>query len=304
MQDMERIQRVVDSIESSLSASINSSIDIPALANMCHVSPWHFQRLFKSLVGDTLGNYLRGRRLTHAAELLLDTDQNILDIAMQVGFSSNEALSRAFKAQFNLTPKAFRQQSPAVQLNKKPLLRPELYHHLANYIQKEPSIIERPETHLLGFSTQIPSPFNCEGSYCDLLEKSWYQLFEYQQGFPQRESGKFYGLTISPSGNFDEAEVEYLAAIVLKTNEPIPKSLPEGMKHYKLPAQKVAVFDIAQVDEETVGKTMDYIYGYWLPNSGYQRDKGDDYEYFENIDSMESEIPRSQYVIPIKKSPA
>jgi AraC family transcriptional regulator len=300
MQDIERLQRVVDSIESSLSSGQDTAIDIPALADMCHVSPWHFQRLFKSLVGDTLGNYLRGRRLTQAAELLLSSDRSILDIAMQVGFGSNEALSRAFKGYFNLTPKAFRQQSPAVQLNKKPILNPELYHHLANYMQKEPSIIERPEIHLLGFSTQIPSPFNCQGSYCDLLEKSWYQLFEHQQQFPQRQAGEFYGLTISPSGNFDEAEVEYLAAIALKENENVPETLPEGMKHYVLPAQKIAVFDVAQVDEETVGKTMDYIYGYWLPNSQYQRAKGDDYEYFENIDSMESQIPKSKYILPIR----
>jgi len=300
MQDIERLQRVVDSIESSLSSGQDMALDIPALADMCHVSPWHFQRLFKSLVGDTLGNYLRGRRLTQAAELLLSSDRSILDIAMQVGFGSNEALSRAFKGYFNLTPKAFRQQSPAVQLKKKPILNPELYHHLANYMQKEPSIIERPEIHLLGFSTQIPSPFNCQGSYCDLLEKSWYQLFEHQQQFPQRKAGKFYGLTISPSGNFDEAEVEYLAAIALKENETVPETLPEGMKHYVLPAQKIAVFDVAQVDEETVGKTMDYIYGYWLPNSEYQRAKGDDYEYFENIDSMESQIPKSKYILPIQ----
>ena len=235
MEDLEIIQTIVDKIELNLSIEDAHELSVHQLAEFCNLSPWHFQRLFKSLVGDTLGNYLRGRRLSQAAHLLANSEQNILDIAMAVGFNSHEALTRSFKTKFGLSPSQYRLKKPEVELNKKPVLTPELYQHFSQYMQQEPIISRRSRTELIGFQTRIPSPFMVDGSFCDLLEQSWYQLFQHQSLIRDRDVGNFYGLTISPSGNFDEAEVDYIAAIALKTGSEIPTKLPEGMIHYSLP---------------------------------------------------------------------
>jgi AraC family transcriptional regulator len=54
----------------------------------------------------------------------------------------------------------------------------------------------------------------------------------------------------------------------------------------------------------TLAKTIDYVYGYWLPNSNFQRDDGFDFEYFQNIHVISEKEVRdggtSKYAIPIR----
>ncbi|WP_430623176.1 helix-turn-helix domain-containing protein, partial [Bacillus velezensis] len=52
--------------------------------------------------------YIRKRRLPHAAQVLVSTERAVIDIAMQYGFSSQEAFTRAFKRMFQLPPKKYR----------------------------------------------------------------------------------------------------------------------------------------------------------------------------------------------------
>ena len=59
---------------SKICSSLGYDVNIKSLAQSYSLSPWHFQRLFKSIVGSSLGQYTRGRRLTLAANMLLETD--------------------------------------------------------------------------------------------------------------------------------------------------------------------------------------------------------------------------------------
>ena len=118
--NLQFMQDLVNRIENNLADEIN----IVALAKSFDLSPWHFQRLFKSLVGDTLGGYTRGRRLTRAAQLLLNSDMGIIDIAFSTGFNSHEAFTRSFKAYFNVPPKILRKNKPAINKNS-PIDRPK-----------------------------------------------------------------------------------------------------------------------------------------------------------------------------------
>ena len=111
---LKEIQGLVDHIESHLAEEIN----VLGLAKSLKISPWHFQRLFKSLVGDSLGSYIRGRRLSRAAQLLRDSNSSIIDIALEVGFNSHEAFSRSFKTQYEVTPKEFRNSKALFSLRE------------------------------------------------------------------------------------------------------------------------------------------------------------------------------------------
>jgi len=289
--DIEFIQKLVNHIEKNLAEEIN----VIKLAESFDISPWHFQRLFKSLVGDTLGAYIRGRRLTQAAHLLLDSNLNLIDIAFDIGFSSHEAFTRSFKSHFKLSPKSFRKMRPSILLNKKPLLSEVLFHHLAKEITRDPIISIRQEQTIIGFDTTIPSPFYTNENYCDALYTPWMELLKRQSEISNRLPGSFMGLSISHSGNFTEDTIDYIAGSLITTDCPTPA----GMVSYSLPEQSVAMFEIQTVDTDTVAKTIDYIYGYWLPNSSYLRGNGNDYELFEGITSFEIPDLTSKYVIPI-----
>jgi len=88
--------------------NIDEPLDIPALATAAHLSPYYFQRLFTRLVGWPVAEYQKQRRLARALDMLLNSDKRILDIALEVGFTSHEIFTRTFKAAFNTTPEETR----------------------------------------------------------------------------------------------------------------------------------------------------------------------------------------------------
>ncbi|WP_249384110.1 GyrI-like domain-containing protein [Chitinivorax sp. B] len=106
---MQRLNRVLDFIDQHL----GESLELVQLADIAHFSPFHFHRLFTAIMGETLGDYIRRRRLAVAAFLLASQPQRpVLEIALSIGFGSGEALARAFKLQFGSTPTDWRQSTP------------------------------------------------------------------------------------------------------------------------------------------------------------------------------------------------
>ncbi len=289
-QTISYIQGLVDQVEDNLSEEIN----VIQLADSFNMSPWHFQRTFKAFAGDTLGGYIRGRRLTEAARLLLNSDLGIIDIAFRVGFNSHEAFTRSFKAYFGQSPKNFRKNLTTVALKEKPLLTMDLIEHLQKEIDREPIIKTSQRQVVIGIETPIPSPFNTEVAYCETLWPAWEKLLEREQEINDRPPTAFYGITVSPSGTFTEDELIFIAGVPT-----VSENVPENMVAHIFPQQQVAMFRVATIDKETVLRTIDYIYGYWLPNSQYTRGSGSDYELFEESNGFIDPGQGSHYVIPV-----
>lgn len=80
------------------------------MASQVGFSKYHFHRVFRKYVGQSLNTYIRYRKLTSSAYLLLHSDERILDIALHYGFESQEAFTRAFKSVYSLPPAAYRSQ--------------------------------------------------------------------------------------------------------------------------------------------------------------------------------------------------
>lgn len=95
---------MVQDLVNEIDVNIADEINVMDLAQTFGLSPWHFQRLFKALVGDSLGGYLRGRGLAIAAEMLVSTSLTFIEVAFRVGFNSHEAFTRSFKSYYKMTP--------------------------------------------------------------------------------------------------------------------------------------------------------------------------------------------------------
>lgn len=102
-----RMHRVLAYIDEHL----EQPLDLNALAKVANFSPFHFHRLFSAWMGETLGDYLRRRRVEVAARRLAAQPRtSILNIALSVGFGSAEAFTRAFKGRFGCSPTTWRKQ--------------------------------------------------------------------------------------------------------------------------------------------------------------------------------------------------
>ncbi len=81
--------------------------DIAAAAGL---SPFHLSRLFQARTGTSVMRYLRGRRLTAAAQQLANGAGDILQVALGAGYTTHAAFTRAFSEQFGQTPERVREQ--------------------------------------------------------------------------------------------------------------------------------------------------------------------------------------------------
>ena len=94
------IQRALDYTEEHLT----DEIDYEAAAKEAFSSAFHFQRVFSLLVGYTLGDYIRMRRLSLAADELRRTNGRVIDIAFKYGYDTPESFTRAFARFHGITP--------------------------------------------------------------------------------------------------------------------------------------------------------------------------------------------------------
>ncbi|WP_324824758.1 AraC family transcriptional regulator [Sinanaerobacter sp. ZZT-01] len=94
------IQRAIDYIEDN----ITENLDYDEIAKRAYSSSYHFQRVFGILCGQTLGEYIRERRLTLAASELVSSNGKVIDVAIKYGYDSSESFGRAFSKFHGVTP--------------------------------------------------------------------------------------------------------------------------------------------------------------------------------------------------------
>jgi AraC family transcriptional regulator len=257
---MQRFFRSIDFVEEHL----YDKITINQIAEASYYSTYHFSLIFKALVGDTPKEYLRKRRLTVAAKRLLHDDVSILDLALDCQFDSQEA----FKALFNITPALYRKQNDPFRLLYKDQFSPHMLHYLQNELIMEPEIITQPATKLVGISAQYNS--------ADLnLERLWSAFRPYRNSIANQVGNDAFGIYECYEEHDDDVSFSYICAVAVSNFEQIPK----GMATRELPEQLYAKFThkgpIANLDH-----TLKYIWGTWLPKSGYEYVEKPDFELY------------------------
>ena len=102
----QQIQNLISEIDVCIKRHDDEALTLSNLSHRLGYSEFHMSRKFKEISGMQFRDYLRYRRLAFALKELRDTDTGILDIALNYGFSSHEAFTRAFRAAYGLTPSA------------------------------------------------------------------------------------------------------------------------------------------------------------------------------------------------------
>lgn len=98
------INKVLDYINEHL----NEKPDLSTLSQIAHVSPFHFHRIFKAIIGENLGEYVQRLRLEYVAGQLKTTDLSLNVLAEKTGYNSEQSLSKAFKKYFGTPPSIYK----------------------------------------------------------------------------------------------------------------------------------------------------------------------------------------------------
>jgi len=97
---MEGFQDSIDLMEEKLTEELNTR----AIAGKAALSPFYYQRIFSALCNMTVGEYIRARRMTLAAQELARTDAKVIDVALKYGYDSPDSFAKAFQRFHGITP--------------------------------------------------------------------------------------------------------------------------------------------------------------------------------------------------------
>lgn len=285
---LERIQQGVDHIE----ARLEQRITLARVARAAGMSQWHFQRIFRSLTGDTLKGYIRARRLANALERLRDTDQRVLDVAVSAGFESQESFARAFKKAYGLSPTAYRAVGSGGRFLKKLQLDEAYLRHLHGQVSRSPVIRHQPELHLVGLHTRFFGVDSDKNNVGRELPALWAAFLPRLGEVGHAVPGVCYGVVRQE--RVDTDRLEYFAAIAVHGTGPTPP----GMTTVVVPEATLAEFR-HQGPAADVDRTVSYAYGTWLPQSAYHHTGGPDLEVYGAEYHPTSDRSVLHYALPI-----
>lgn len=287
MEYLEALERAVIYMESHL----DEAVSVHDVAKASGYSYFHFTRVFQSVLGESIGNYLQKRRLSSAAHKLLYSDRKIIDIALESGFGSPESFSRAFKNVYQVSPAKYRSNRLEVFLGNKQEMDLDFILHISSNLTVQPQIRETDEIHIAGIrGTALP----------DNLFALWRQFGKVQGSISNRHpSGRTFGVCEyqenSDAANYDMELSEVIGAEVITY-----ENLPAGIIAKTIPAGKFAVYT-HRGPLSNIMKTYQYIWGTWALVTSEEIDERDDFELydkrFKGHDHKDSEI---DIYIPIK----
>lgn len=107
---LRNIQRIIGEIDLCIKDCNNEEITLKKLSDSLGYSEFYVSRRFKEISGMQFRDYLRYRKLAFTLKDVRDTDKSLLDIALDYGFSSHEAFTRAFKEAYGITQSEYRQK--------------------------------------------------------------------------------------------------------------------------------------------------------------------------------------------------
>ena len=106
---IKRIRKVLNFIEENL----DNELSLENLAEIGNYSPFHFHRIFRGIIGETLQEYINRNRMEKSAMLLSHhKNKSLEEVFSEVGFKSNSAFSKTFKKYFGVSPSVFRKNTP------------------------------------------------------------------------------------------------------------------------------------------------------------------------------------------------
>ena len=105
---MERKQQLILTLTHWIDDNIHLPLKIEQVAERSGYSRWHLQRMFYQVMKQSLGKYIREKKLMRAAEDLLNSNESVMEISLRYGFESQQSFTRSFTGKYHIPPATFR----------------------------------------------------------------------------------------------------------------------------------------------------------------------------------------------------
>lgn len=273
--NLEAISTIIDYIDDHL----GENLDLEHVAAVAGYSKYHLHRMFTNIVGNSMHNYVKRRRLTEAARLLVQSDMPILNVALESGYETQQSFSAVFRKQFHKSPQAYRKQKNfyplQLKVDTKTLPKGDTNNIIENIrYEQQGSIL------LAGCKANTKYGFFVIG-------RCWHRLHNIIKRIPNRIDHLYQiGLNDYTSFTFQESKqpaFDYYAAVEADSLDNIPSRISRKV----LPPSKYVVFSFKGRNQDSIEPIISHIYKVWFAQSTLQfneQARFDFVKYGENVD--------------------
>jgi AraC family transcriptional regulator len=306
-----RVNRVIDYIE----ANISEELSLAELADVAHFSPFHFHRIFRGMVGETLNDFVQRIRVEKAAaKLVFNPRKSITEIALECGFSSSSAFARSFRETYGTSASDWR-SGGHVQYGKNSQVDSKDRQAVGNIgkdfdvslyytqgvtnqlwrvkmnnkeIQTNVEVQDMPELYV-AYIRHI-GPYKGDQ---ELFGRLFNKLMAWAgpRGLLRFPETKVMTMYHDNPDITDENRLRTDACITVPENTQVEGEIGK----MKIPAGKYAVAHF-EITPDQYQDAWNAVYGGWLPESGYQPEDGPCYEVYLNDPKQ---YPEGKHVVDI-----
>ena len=253
---------------------LKEPLSLELLAGKAGFSPYYFSRLFSLYMDMPVMEYVRRRRLSHAAEDICE-GKRILDAAMDYGFESHNGFAKAFRKIYGFSPDEYRRRvSPHRPIAPNPLTGKTFEATVCPQVR----VAQREGFHVAGMMLQTSDTVSSIAQQPALWNRMWLAEQDnriYAMAQP-KQHGEYYYSVCKGDGLF-----RLMTGVRVET----PDAVNQGLYVDWIPDGLYGIFSTPPTDEDfaqVVVDTWRYIFDAWLPDSGYELDpNGLDYEFYD-----------------------
>lgn len=285
MKWLENMNNAIEYIEENL----NNKMDYEKISRVAYCSTYHFQRTFTFMTNITLSEYVRRRKMTEAALELKNSKVKVIDLALNYGYESPEAFSRAFKSMHGVSPTIARR----AEVNVKSYPRISFRITIKGDVEMNYRIEEKEEFEVFGVSTEINNIG--EKPYIE-IPQFWKKCIEDGTIEKLRMDSGVSEETQVHSTLYNRREDKFSYMICYHMPD---KEIPSDYKRLTVPSGTWAIFTTGvcndgECDIQSIWKRMSE----WFANSSYEIVEGPEFEmtYYRGNNKYEQEV-----WIPVKK---
>lgn len=293
MEWLERMTMTINYIEDHLT----DNIMYDEVAKLACCSMHQFGRVFSYVVGVSLSEYIRRRRLTLAALELQGSQNKVIDIAFKYGYESPDSFTRAFHHMHGVTPKEARHFG--VKLKAFPRITFQI--NIKGVVEMEFRIVDKEEIKLVGLVRQIErqSANNNAESWKDAMGEEWQIWDEFlNKGMNQKLVGAYH----APMWQMGYTKTLDSGETLLAIGAEADATAYPDLQSYTIPSSKWAVFTVKgslSTNEHPIDACWTRITTEWFPTSGYERAGNDEIQVYPPGDTSQENY-ECEIWVPIK----
>ena len=270
-------RNLIEACVNYIERNINNKITLEDISQNVGISKFYLHRMFKSLTGESIIDYVQARKLASSINELINTDMRIIDIAFEYGFDHEQSYIRAFRKKLGHTPLKMRLEQVTIPITEKINMNDLLSFN--NSVTYKPFYVFKQKFYIAGSKYEIHSRSgeNTANNY----GKEFFYTHR-NKILNAVNSQVYFGYT--DWSGYDEGHINYIPSIQV----PNLTAVPEGMTGILIPAHKYVVFRFVgffrpdDINGRQIGRLLVHLYRKWITNSVF---KSADKFRFEYIDT-------------------